>query len=211
MKKLLILSITLILVFSFAACETKPADLTEDPTPTETADPTQSPDPTETTEPTEVPDETTEAPDSGENSETDDNESILDGSLESILEKIYETADCSDNFKEYAKTGLQTTEVTKERSAYYLGKEGIEFEEALASEPIMMPSAYELTLVRVKEGADIEKIKEEIQENVDPRKWVCVGVDPENVIVDSIDDVIIIIMSNDECEALHDAFLALEG
>ena len=72
-------------------------------------------------------------------------------SLESILEEIYETTDCSDNFKEFIKTGLQTTVVSK-RNEYYLGKDDIEYEEALASEPIMMPSAYELTLVRKKEG-----------------------------------------------------------
>ena len=137
--------------------------------------------------------------------------SVLDGSLESILEEIYETADCSDNFKEFIKTGLQTTVVSEERNEYYLGKDDIEYEEALASEPIMMPSAYELTLVRVKEGADIEKIKEDIKANVNPQKWVCVGVDPDKVIVDSIGDVIIIIMSNDEGKALHDAFLALKG
>ena len=63
----------------------------------------------------------------------------------------------------------------------------------------------------VKEGADIEKIKEDIKANVNPQKWVCVGVDPDKVIVDSIGDVIIIIMSNDEGKALHDAFLALKG
>ena len=191
MKKLLCLSIKLILVLSFSACGTKPAD----------SDPTNKPTPAETVEPTETPD----------SDRTSDNEFLLDQSLEGILEKIYETADLSEDFRDYIKNGLQTTEITEERSAYYLGKEGIEFEEALASEPIMMPSAYELTLVRVKEGADIEKIKEEIKENVDPRKWVCVGVDPENVIVDSIDDVIVIIMSDNECKALHEAFLALEG
>lgn len=191
MKKLLFLSITIILIFSFTACKTEPAD----------SNPTNTPTPTETVTPTET-------PNSDENS---DGESILDGSLESILEKIYETADTSEDFKEYAKTGLQTTKITEDRVEYYLGKEGIEFEEALASEPIMMPSAYELTLVRVKEGADIEKIKKEIKENVNPQKWVCVGVNPDNVIVDSIDDVIIIIMSDNECKALHEAFLALEG
>lgn len=168
MKKLLVLSITIILAISITACATKPSDSVSE-------------------------------------------ESVLDGSLESILEKIYETADLSEDFKQYVKDGLQKTEITEERSAYYLGKEGIEFEEALASEPIMMPSAYELTLVRVKEGADVEKIKEEIKNNVDPRKWICVGVDPENVIVDNIGDVIIIIMSDNECKALHEAFLALEG
>ncbi len=213
MKRLFILGITVILLLSITACGAKPADsdITPDPAGTEEpADPDQS---TENPDPSETPDseQDTQTPGQNENEEAPDIGSVLSGSLEGILEKIYETADCSNNFKEYMKTGLQTTEVTEERTAYYLGKDGIEYEEALASEPIMMPSAYELTLVRVKEGADIEKTKKEIKENVDPQKWVCVGVDPKNVIVDSIDDVIVIIMSDNECEALHDAFLALKG
>ncbi|HHV95622.1 MAG TPA: DUF4358 domain-containing protein [Clostridiaceae bacterium] len=135
----------------------------------------------------------------------------LEGSLEDILNKIYETAEVDEYFKEYIKTGLMLTEINEENCAYHLGKEGIEFEEAIASVPIMSTSAYELDLVRVKESADIEKIKSEIKENVNPQKWVCVGVDPDNVIVDNIGDVIIIIMSDDQGKALHEAFLALKG
>ena len=134
----------------------------------------------------------------------------LTGSLEDILDKIYETAELSDSFKEFIQGGLQTTVITAERSEYYLGKADIEFEEAIASEPIMMPSAYELDLVRVKEGADVEAIKNEIKESVNPNKWICVGIDPENVIVDNIGDVIIVILSDNEGKALHDAFLALK-
>jgi ABC-type Fe3+-hydroxamate transport system substrate-binding protein len=139
-----------------------------------------------------------------------DQPNALTGSLEDILGEIYETAELSDSFKEYIMDGLQTTVITAERCEYYLGKAGIEFEEAIASEPIMMPSAYELDLVRVKEGADVEAIKNEIKENVNPMKWICVGIDPENVIVDNIDDVIIVILSDNEGKALHDAFLALK-
>ncbi|NMA65920.1 MAG: DUF4358 domain-containing protein [Clostridiaceae bacterium] len=135
----------------------------------------------------------------------------LEGSLEDILEKIYETAELDDNFREYIKEGLMTTDITAERCEYYLGKADIDYEEAIASEPIMMPSAYELDLVRVKEGADVEQIKKEIEENVDPRKWICVGVDPENVIVDNIGDVIFVVMSDNNAKALHDAFLALKN
>lgn len=175
MKKVISLLLALIIVFSFAACNTKNTG----------ADP------------------------SG-NNEVSQNEN-LEGDLESILEKIYDTAEVDEYFKEYAKTGLQITEITDENIKYHLGKEGIEYESAIASEPIMSSSAYSLCLVRVKEGADIEKIKTDIKENVDPRKWVCVGVDEENVIVDSIGDVVILIMSNDQGKALHDAFLAMKG
>lgn len=168
MKKLHLIVLTLILVISVTACQSKDAD----------------------TNPVE--------------------NKNLEESLESILDKIYETADIDDSFKDFIKSGLQTTEITSEDAAYFLGKEDIEFEKAIASEPMMSSSAYSLCLVRIKEGADIEKIKKDIKENVDPRKWICVGVDPENVIVDNIGDVVILIMSNNDGNALHDAFLQLK-
>ncbi len=168
MKKLHLILLTLILVISFTACQSKDVD----------------------TNPIE--------------------NSNLEGTLESILDEIYETADVDDSFKDYIKDGLQTTEITEENAKYFLGKEGVEFEEAIASEPIMSSSAYSLCLIRAKEGADIEKIKTDIKENVDPRKWVCVGVDPNNVIVDNIGDVVVLVMSDDVGSALHDAFLQLK-
>ncbi len=131
-------------------------------------------------------------------------------SLESILDKIYEKAEVSDSMKDFIKEGLQVTEITAENAGYFLGKENVEFEAAIASEPMMSSSAYSLCLVRVKEGADIEKIKADIKENVDPRKWICVGVDPSNVIVDNIGDVVILIMSDEAGNTLHDAFLQLK-
>ena len=170
MKKLHLIALTLILVISFTACQSK--DVDTNPNPIENSN--------------------------------------LEGNLESILDKIYETADVEDSFKDYIKDGLQTTEITAENAKYFLGKEGIEFEEAIASEPIMSSSAYSLCLIRVKEGADIEKIKTDIKENVDPRKWVCVGVDPNNVIVDNIGDVVVLVMSDDVGSALHEAFIQLK-
>lgn len=143
-----------------------------------------------------------------QSAETGQGDNALEGSLEEILAAIYETAEVDEAFKEYIKEGLQLTEITAENSSYHLGAE-VEFAEALASEPIMMPSAYELCLVRAKEGADPEEIKTAIRENVDPQKWVCVGVNPDNIVVDNIGDVIILIMSDDQGEALHNAFLAL--
>ncbi len=168
MKKLHLIILTLVLVFSFTGCQSKGAD----------------------TSPVE--------------------NKNLEGDLESILDKIYETADVDDSFKDYVKDGMQTTEITTENVKYYLGKEGIEFEEAIASEPLINVHAYSLCLVRVKEGADVEKIKSDIKENADPNKWICVGVDPNNVIVDNVGDVVILIMSDEDGSALHDAFLQLK-
>ncbi|OQB25616.1 MAG: hypothetical protein BWY11_00280 [Firmicutes bacterium ADurb.Bin182] len=135
----------------------------------------------------------------------------LEGSLEDILSKIYETADVSDNFREWAKSGLETKDITAENVEYHLGTSDIEYEDAITSEPLMMPSAYSLCLLRLKEGADVEQIKSLLKEKADPRKWICVGVDPENVYVDSIGDVVMVVMSDEAGEALHNAFLALKG
>lgn len=135
----------------------------------------------------------------------------LEGSLEDILENIYDTAEVSDTFKQFMKEGLQTLQVTADNAAYYLGKEDIEFAEAIASEPMISTSAYSLVLLRTKEGADIEKTKADIKKNANPMKWVCVGVKEENIIVDSIGNTIILIMSDYEAEPLHTAFLALKG
>ena len=132
----------------------------------------------------------------------------LEGSLEDILAKIYETADVDDNFKEWAKEGTQVVEITAENAEYHLGSADIEYEEAIVSDPLMMPSAYALCLVRVKE---VEAVKAVIKKKANPQKWICVGVDPENVIVDSIGDVIFLVMSDDQAVALHDAFKGLQG
>lgn len=134
----------------------------------------------------------------------------LEGSLEDILKEIYDKAETSSDFKEYIEKGLQTVEITEENCEYHLGKAGIEFAEGIASTPLMLATAYEMDIVRVKEGADIEKIKSEIKENVNPRKWICVGVEDENIIVDNIGDVIIVILSDTEGKALHDSFLSLK-
>ena len=105
--------------------------------------------------------------------------------------------------------GLYEQEITEENIEYHLGSKAITYKEAIASEPVMSTSAYSLCLVRVEEGADIESIMSEIKDNVDPMKWVCVGVDPANIFVDHVGDVIILIMSDEQGDKLMDSFLAL--
>ena len=132
----------------------------------------------------------------------------VEGELEDILNTIYETADLDDNFKEFVKDGLQLTEINQENVIYHLGTE-ISFQRGIVSEPMITSSAYALALIRAEEDGDVEEIKKDIKENVNPAKWICVGVDPSNVIVDNIGDLVILIMSDDNAKALHEAFLAL--
>ena len=131
----------------------------------------------------------------------------LEGSLEEILAAIYETAEVSANFKEFIGSGLQTTEITADNCEFHLGKADLEYETAIASEPVMQPSAYELCLVRVK-GADIEQIKTGSRE-CRPDEVGLRRSGSKNIIVDHRGDVVILIMSDNEAGAAE-AFLALE-
>ncbi|MCL1866187.1 MAG: hypothetical protein FWF82_02130 [Oscillospiraceae bacterium] len=93
---------------------------------------------------------------------------------------------------------------------YYIGADDVDFTEAVASEP-MINGGYSVVLLRMGENADIETEMAKIKNNVDPGKWICQVIDPQNVVVDSVAGLIILIMTNDDGqrEGIHEAFLAL--
>lgn len=117
----------------------------------------------------------------------------IEGNLEDIMTKVY-----SDIKEEERPMGLSNTEVTSENIEYYLGTSDIEYESALASESMIGSIAHSTVLIRTKENADIEAIKTKIKENVDPRKWICVGVEKEDVIIKNKGDLIIVIIVEDQ-------------
>jgi len=142
----------------------------------------------------------------GQEEDTDDNDKedeisveTPEVSLESIIEETYAT------------TGLElpksvASPLTKENQSYMLGVDNFDFIEGIASEPMISSQAHSVVLFTVAEDADIEGIKADIKANVDGRKWICVGVEPENIIVDNIDNMIILIM-DEQSQAIHEAFL----
>ena len=128
-----------------------------------------------------------------------------DLSLEEIMEKIYE------GIPEDELPMVANTEITAETENYYLGTEGLGFTEALASDAMINAIAHSVCLIRMPEGADIEAAKEDIRTHVNPQRWICVGVDADKVVVDSIGNVIVLILNNDLGKQLHENFLALAG
>ena len=133
----------------------------------------------------------------------------LEGSLQDILKRIYETADVSDDDRAWFSS-METTDITAENMSYYIGVQSDNVAEGIASEPMMSSVAYSLCLVRVKPGTDVEQLKADIKANVDPRKWICVEVMDENVLVENVGDVILLVMDDELAHTLRDAFLALK-
>ncbi len=114
----------------------------------------------------------------------------VEGSLEEIMEKVYAGFE-EDELPMF----LENMEVTKENVEGYLGTSDIDYKEALASESMTGSIAHSVVLVRMKDEANVEDAKTKLKEHVDPRKWICVGV--ENVIVESRGDLIIVILDDE--------------
>ena len=123
----------------------------------------------------------------------------VEGKLENLMSKVYDKLP-----EDKTPMMLMNTEVTEENVEYYLGTSEIEFEEALASESGTGSIAHSVVLVRLKDGADVEKVKATIKESVNPRKWICVGA--ENVVVKNKGNLVILIMTNDGVEELEKGF-----
>ena len=129
----------------------------------------------------------------------------VEGKLSDLIDKIY-----ADIPEDKFPMGLEKMEVTEENVVRFLGTSDIEYKEALASESMIGSIPYSVVLLRVKDGADVEKVKKQIKENVNPRKWICVWVEEENVIVDSKGDLVILIMSNDLAADIQKGFQKLK-
>lgn len=120
-------------------------------------------------------------------------EKNVEGTLEEIMTKVY-----AEVPEDQRPMMLMNTEVNAENIEYYLGAADIEYESALASESGVGSIAHSVVLVRTKDNADIESIKTKIKENVNPRKWICVGVEKDDVIVESKGNLIALIMVEDQ-------------
>ena len=125
----------------------------------------------------------------------------VEGELNEIFGKIYQNADAE------APLTMEVV-VDDTNKASMLGSNEVKFIEGLASEAAIMTIPHSMVLIRVDSSSDIEATKKLIKDNVDPRKWICAGVEPDQVIVDNIGDPVFLVMS-ENAQAYHASFLKL--
>lgn len=88
----------------------------------------------------------------------------------------------------------ETMEIDQESMAYHLGVDNLKVEEAYVSDAMMSSQAHSVAVIKLKDGEDVAAAKKAIEDNANPRKWLC--VEAEQVIVENIGNTIILIMSN---------------
>ncbi len=179
MKKTTILIMVVLMALTFAACG---KDAGETNPPTNSPAPTATPTPTPTPEPTPTP-----IPE-------------LTDSLEDIIKKMHEVMD--SEITEH----MVMQEITADNATYFLGTDEVEFTEALAAEPMIGVMPHSIVVLRVEEGTDVETVVNLIKSNADGRKWICVGVEDEDVLVNSIGHTIALVM-DENSETIMEAFL----
>lgn len=133
------------------------------------------------------------------------------------IEDIYPQGLMTMEFKaEGEKYTIAGEEAAKEEFVSYLasfiGADAVKIglTEAIVCEPMMTSRAHSVAVLRVKDGTDMDMVKSEIRNNVDPRKWVCVGVNPANVKVENIGNLVLLAMDDTAGDMLSANFRNLD-
>ena len=78
-------------------------------------------------------------------------------------------------------------------------------ESIIVSVPVMTAQAYSVAVVKVKDNADVEKIKQEMSDNIDMRRWICVSA--EQLYITNSGNVIFSVMADkDIAKAVYNDF-----
>ena len=78
-------------------------------------------------------------------------------------------------------------------------------ESIVVSVPLITAQAYSVAIVKVKDNADVEKIKQEMLDNIDMRRWICVSA--EQLYITNSGNVIFSVMADkDIAETVYNDF-----
>ena len=117
-------------------------------------------------------------------------------SLKSILKASTKGAQLPDNY---------ITKITKDNFEDYFGDADIDFKEAIVSEANINAIAYMIGIIRLNDNVDTQKSVDILKNSVDPNRWICVV--PDSVIIDSNQNVIIVIMDEkNNADTIHNNF-----
>lgn len=148
---------------------------------------------------------------------------MLGGKKEDVMEtsKMQTPQEMQEMFNQiYTKLGdqlpsLETREVDITDVQALTAATGLQsnkdVEAVVISEPFMSSQAYSAVFVKTAKNANIEEMKQEMLNNIDTRKWICVMA--EKVYVTNNGNVIFLVMSSEEwAKPVYDEFKnAVEG
>jgi len=134
----------------------------------------------------------------------------LGKSCQEIIEYLYANVEQTQYIKDKKTYSMfYRADDVRNRCAWFLGKEGIPFSDASASESMISPSDYSLVVVKISEGENYEQWKTAINDNIKADKWICMGAETKRV--EKIGNVVLIVLADKaNADNIAKAFLDLK-
>lgn len=126
------------------------------------------------------------------NSSTDTNSFKSSGDVKKMVKSIYN--ELGDKLPELAFQNVDTSLDSLKSYTGLSDNSNIDF--IVVSEPEMNAQAYSLVALKVKDASKIESMKQEMYDNIDMAKWICVSA--EKLYITNSGDLIFMVMSVDE-------------
>ena len=133
----------------------------------------------------------------------------LEGTMEENALKIMEIAPV-----EFMGGCIPVDMTDADTVRYFTGlQDASKITDAAVYESMMGSQAFSLVLVRTAEGADAKTVAQEMTDNIDTRKWICVGADEK--LVAGYGDTVMLIMLDSQlglaAQSYVDAFKSVCG
>ncbi len=127
--------------------------------------------------------------------------------MQHMLETIYSS-------EKVNLPALETTKIDKSDLTQVTTFTGLQsnenVEELVVSVPFINAQAYSLAIVKVNEKANIEQMKQEMFDNIDMRRWVCVSA--EKLYITNYENIIFLVMSSEEwAKPIYNEFKSFVG
>ena len=138
----------------------------------------------------------------------------LTGTMEENVMKVMEIAPVEFMGTTMPVDLSDTSEDGKWALSYFTGLQSADqVTDVCVYEPMMGSQAFSLVMVRTAEGADPKAVAQEMTDNIDTRKWICVGADEK--IVAGYGDTVMLIMLDSQlglrAQSYVDAFAQVCG
>lgn len=124
--------------------------------------------------------------------------------MKKMLKTIYSNAKTDLPSLSTEKVDLSNTDIV---TSYTGLKTANDIDLLVVSEPLINAQAYLVAVIKVKDNVDVEKVKTEIYDNIDMRRWICVSA--EKLYITNNGNVIFLVMADDNwAKPVYDEFKA---
>ncbi len=124
--------------------------------------------------------------------------------MKKMLKTIYSNAKTDLPSLSTEKVDLSNTDIV---TSYTGLKTANDIDLLVVSEPLINAQAYLVAVIKVKDNVDVEKVKTEIYDNIDMRRWICVSA--EKLYITNNGNVIFLVMADENwAKPVYDEFKA---